>query len=122
MPLEVRARVDGDRFRPLGVPTLLKLQDLLVNAHLPAPLRNHLPLIAASDGTLLWVPGLRVAETAKVTPATEQTLAITVTPATPQLRALLRLWEGRSYNGEVVAGPETGRHRSSHRDATTPPV
>ncbi|HEY6958161.1 MAG TPA: tRNA lysidine(34) synthetase TilS [Candidatus Limnocylindria bacterium] len=50
--LVVRSRRPGDRVSERG-----KLQDVFVNAKVPARLRDRWPLVTL-DGTVLWVPGV----------------------------------------------------------------
>lgn len=50
--LVVRSRRPGDRVSDRG-----KLQDVFVNAKVPARLRDRWPLVTL-DGTVLWVPGV----------------------------------------------------------------
>ena len=56
---------------------------------IPRWLRPHLPLLAAG-GQILWVPGLRVAEPVKITPATRQVLQMEILPTNPATR---RIWQ-----------------------------
>jgi tRNA(Ile)-lysidine synthase len=88
-PLEARAWRPGDRFWPQGAPGPKKLQDFWVNAKVPHWLRPHLPLVADS-GQIVWVAGLKVAETVKLRPACREILEITVAPANPDTA---RIWE-----------------------------
>jgi tRNA(Ile)-lysidine synthase len=60
----------GDRFHPIGMKSPVKLQDLFVNAKIPAARRRELVLAAAADGGIFWVEGLRIAERFKMTPET----------------------------------------------------
>lgn len=57
--LTVRTRRPGDRIRPLGMKGSKTLQDLLVDAKVPAEQRDHLPLVVVDD-EVVWVPGYRV--------------------------------------------------------------
>jgi tRNA(Ile)-lysidine synthase len=88
-PLMARAWRPGDRFWPQGASGPQKLQDFFVNAKIPRWLRPHLPLVADA-GQIVWVPGLRVAETVRPGPACREILEITVAPNTP---ATARVWE-----------------------------
>ncbi len=63
----VRRRRPGDRFQPLGMQEEKKLQDFLVNAHVPRAQRDLLPLFESSCG-IVWVGGLRIAEWARPRP------------------------------------------------------
>jgi len=58
--LRVRTRRPGDRIRPLGLAGSKSIQDLFVDAKVPAAQRARLPLLLADD-EIVWVPGYRVA-------------------------------------------------------------
>lgn len=59
--LLVRTRRAGDRIQPLGLAGSKKLQDLFVDAKLPAAQRDQLPLLVVAD-EVVWLPGYRVAQ------------------------------------------------------------
>lgn len=59
--LVVRTRLPGDRIRPVGMQGSRKLQDLLVDAKVPAEERAHLPVLVVGN-EVVWVPGYRVAQ------------------------------------------------------------
>ncbi|RPH71985.1 MAG: tRNA lysidine(34) synthetase TilS [Myxococcaceae bacterium] len=56
-PLVVRGRRPGDRVRPEGGPTR-RVQDVLVDAGVPAEERGSWPLVTDARGRVLWVVGL----------------------------------------------------------------
>jgi tRNA(Ile)-lysidine synthase len=64
-PLVVRGPLPGDRFRPLGAPGVRKLQDVLTDAHVPVAQRHRVPLVV-SDGDIVWVGGVAVAEHGRI--------------------------------------------------------
>ena len=64
----------GDRFQPIGMKSPVKLQDLFVNAKIPAAHRRALVLAATAAGEVFWVEGLRIGEKFKLTPATRRRL------------------------------------------------
>ena len=64
----------GDRFQPIGLKSAVKLQDLFVNARIPAQRRRELVLAATPVGTIFWVEGLRIGETFKLTSQTRRQL------------------------------------------------
>jgi tRNA(Ile)-lysidine synthase len=71
LPLNVRFRRPGDRFRPLGAPGRRKLQDLFVDRKVPRQDRDHVPIVVDAAGRIVWVVGLAIAEGCRVTsPAT----------------------------------------------------
>ncbi|MEE9457791.1 MAG: tRNA lysidine(34) synthetase TilS, partial [bacterium] len=59
--LYVRARRDGDRVRPVGLGGTKKLQDIFVDAKVPASERRRWPVVCAGRD-ILWVPGIVLAE------------------------------------------------------------
>lgn len=65
----------GDSFQPIGLKSAAKLQDLFVNAKIPAARRRQLVLATTSAGEVFWVEGLRIAEKFKLTPQTRARLA-----------------------------------------------
>jgi len=67
LPLSVRNRRTGDRFRPLGAPGRRKLQDVLVDRKVARHERDRLPLVVDAEGRIVWVVGLTVAESCRVT-------------------------------------------------------
>ena len=76
----VRVPARGDRFQPLGMEEAARLQDVLVNAKVPRSSRASLPLVASGQG-IAWVPGVRIAHWARVTPDTRRVLVLTAQPA-----------------------------------------
>ncbi len=78
--LSVRGRQPGDRLRPLGMAGRHKLvQDLFVDHRVPRAERDGWPL-AVANGEIIWVPGLRLAEPARVRSTTRRLLILTVHP------------------------------------------
>lgn len=77
--LVVRRRRPGDRFQPLGMGESKKLQDFMVDARVPRPWRDRVPLVVAPRG-IAWVVGWRIAEWARVTEGTGQELHIEFSP------------------------------------------
>ena len=65
----------GDRFQPIGMKSPVKLQDLFVNAKIPAARRRELVLAATATGEIFWVESVRLGEQFKLTPATKRKLA-----------------------------------------------
>lgn len=74
-PAYVRFRRPGDRFQPLGMAQAARLQDVMVGARVPRELRADLPLVDTYGGTA-WVCGVRIADWAKVTDATQRVLTL----------------------------------------------
>jgi tRNA(Ile)-lysidine synthetase-like protein len=79
--LLVRWRRPGDRFQPLGMTASKRLQDFLVDAHVPREARARLPLVVADRG-IAWVVGQRIADWARARPESEALLHLTFEPPT----------------------------------------
>jgi tRNA(Ile)-lysidine synthase len=78
LPLYLRNRREGDRFRPAGMHgRSKKLQDYFTDAKVPKSTRDAVPLLATGQD-LLWVIGMRTDERFLPGPDTKQVLAVTV--------------------------------------------
>jgi tRNA(Ile)-lysidine synthase len=78
LPLAVRSRRPGDRFRPLGAPGGRKLQDFLVDRKVPRDDRDSLPLVVDQRDRIVWVVGQAVAEDFRVTDPSQGVLLLKV--------------------------------------------
>lgn len=78
LPLAVRNRRPGDRFRPLGAPGVRKLQDFLVDRKVPRLERDTLPLVVDANDRIVWVVGQAVAEDFRVTDPSRGVLLLKV--------------------------------------------
>jgi len=77
LPLAVGSRKPGHRMRALGLTQPKRVQDILVDAHVPRHLRDTLPLV--SDGEeIVWIPGVTIADSKRVTPATRRQLHLEI--------------------------------------------
>ena len=77
--LEVRNRRPSDRFNPLGMNQDVNLSDFLIKEKVAASWRDRIPLVMSSDGgRIVWLPGLRPAEWAKLSPAHETALHLKI--------------------------------------------
>jgi len=72
-PLHVRGRLPGDRFRPLGMTAQKKLNAFMIDAEIPAARRDRWPLLCDQRG-IIWVTGVRLADTVKLTRGTRRVL------------------------------------------------
>ena len=77
LPLLVATRHPGDRMRPLGQKSAKRLQDILVDAHVPRHLRDSLPVVWDRE-EIVWIPGVTVAESKRVTSATRHQLHLEI--------------------------------------------
>lgn len=79
-PLTVRNRRPGDRYRPFGSGGERKLKEIMIDEKLPVRLRALVPLVARG-GEVVWLPGHRIAEAFRVTPATRRVLELALEKA-----------------------------------------
>jgi tRNA(Ile)-lysidine synthase len=77
LPLVVGTRRPGDRMRPLGMGQAKRLQDILVDAHVPRHLRDALAVVSDRE-EIVWIPGVTVAESKRVTLATRHQLHLEI--------------------------------------------
>lgn len=63
--LTIRSRRNGDRFYPLGMKGVKKLQDFFVDKKITKEERDTIPIVE-SEGRIVWVAGLRIDERVKV--------------------------------------------------------
>lgn len=73
--LLMRKRRPGDRICVRADGSTQKLSDYMINARIPAELRDRL-LVLASGSNILWVPGYRMAENCKITDRTRLILQV----------------------------------------------
>jgi tRNA(Ile)-lysidine synthase len=73
--LTVRRRRPGDRFQPLGMSNMKKLQDFMVDAKIPSTWRDRVPLVCSRD-SIVWVVGWRISDAVKITDTTKKALRI----------------------------------------------
>jgi tRNA(Ile)-lysidine synthetase-like protein len=71
LPLVVRSRRPGDRFRPAGMTGRKKLQDFLVDRKVPREKRDSLPLVVDGEDRIVWVVGHAVSADFGVTAASQ---------------------------------------------------
>jgi tRNA(Ile)-lysidine synthase len=69
LPLAIRSRRAGDRFRPSGLGHRKKLHDFLIDRKIPREMRDSLPLVVDGEDRIVWVVSESVAEDFRVTGA-----------------------------------------------------
>jgi len=75
--LIVRGPQPGDRFAPAGMGGRTKLvAEYLSDEKVPRHRRPFTPVLATPEGAILWIVGMRAAETAQVTPATARAVRV----------------------------------------------
>jgi len=75
--LQVRTRRPGDRIQPLGMVHEKKVQDILVNQHIPRAARATIPLFFSSFHCL-WVAGLHIDDRVRLTSQTQVILHLSI--------------------------------------------
>ena len=78
LPLGIRSRRPGDRFRPLGAPGRRKLQDFLVDRKVRREDRDTVPLVVDGQDRIVWVVGQSVAEDFRVTDPSQGVILLKV--------------------------------------------
>jgi len=78
LPLVVRSRRAGDRFRPLGAPGVRKLQDFFVDRKVPRTERDRVPIVVDGRDRIVWVVGEAVAEDFRVTDPAQDVILLKV--------------------------------------------
>src|SRR5579884_3520631 len=73
----VRTRRAGDRMRPLGMAHEKKIQDMLVDQHIPRAERDQLPLFFSAQHCI-WLAGVQIDDRVRLTPATRQIVRFTL--------------------------------------------
>lgn len=75
-PLSVRGFLPGDRFEPLGMAERsIKISNYFTNLKIPRPARSGIPLVF-SGNDVVWVAGLRTAESTRVREDTHQIVVL----------------------------------------------
>ncbi|MFC1870913.1 tRNA lysidine(34) synthetase TilS [Chloroflexota bacterium] len=77
--LTVRRRRAGDRFQPMGMSQLKKLNKFMIDARIPRPWRQRIPLVGSPE-QIIWVVGWRIDDRVKVTGATRRVLHLRFEP------------------------------------------
>ncbi|AFS79364.1 tRNA(Ile)-lysidine synthase [Gottschalkia acidurici 9a] len=73
--LYIRNRIDGDKFRPIGMKGNKKLKDFFIDEKVPRDYRNTIPLVVDEED-ILWIVGLRISENYKITSNTKNILVL----------------------------------------------
>ena len=74
--IRVRYFHPGDRFLPLGMQGSKKLKKFLIDEKIPQEQRIHIPILTTVTGDIIWVYGLRISDSYRVTPETKRVLII----------------------------------------------
>jgi tRNA(Ile)-lysidine synthase len=73
LPIFLRRRKPGDRFRPLGLGGSKKVKDFFIDLKVPKSQRPQIPILCSKDH-ILWIVGHRLDDRVKVTSSTKRTI------------------------------------------------
>ena len=77
-PLYLRARCPGERIQPLGMQDSSALiSDLMINHKIPRRARSLWPLVVSAE-KIVWIPGLTIAHSARLTDRTQNILHLRI--------------------------------------------
>ena len=77
--LYVRTRRNGDRIQPLGMMHEKKIQDILVDKHIPYTQRAQIPLFF-SELHCVWLAGIQMDNRVRLTSATRRIVRLSIVP------------------------------------------
>ena len=72
-PLTIRNRRQGDRVQPHGMEGTKKVKDFFIDAKVPRPARDSIPMLVCGD-EILWIIGYITSERFKIKPETRRYL------------------------------------------------
>jgi len=78
--LMVRHWQPGDRFQPAGMTGTRKLQDYFVDAKVPQTARRSIPVVATTDGQVVWIAGQRADRRALARPESRPVIVLSCAP------------------------------------------
>lgn len=76
-PLQIRNRLPGDKIQPLGMDGHKKVKDIFIDEKIPVSLRHEWPILTDQE-SIIWIPGLKRTERAKVTENTKNVVTIEI--------------------------------------------
>lgn len=79
LPLIIRTRRPGDRFRPLGMMGSKKIKKLFIDEKIPVEERDTIPLIISPEG-IIWVVGCRQSQLGGINEDTDKILNLRIKP------------------------------------------
>ncbi len=105
LPLQLRSRRPGNRFRPRGAGEK-KLKALLIDAKVPRGDRDRVPLLCDASGNILHVPGLRPSQAAADGESANRQMGVWVSPVSSAdvPKRLQKAWKARRSLGQGGQG------------------
>ena len=74
--LVIRFFQAGDRLRPLGMSGTKKLKSFFIDEKVPVEKRSIIPILTTGNNDIIWVYGMRISDTYRVTSETSKVLFI----------------------------------------------
>lgn len=78
LPVTLRGRLPGDRFRPRGLNGSKKIKDFFIDSKVPAAQRDAIPIVSDQQ-EIIWIAGYRQSEHGRITGNTKKILQLTIT-------------------------------------------
>ena len=78
LPLKVRNRRNGDKFKPLGLNGFKKIKDFFIDEKIEKNLRDKIPIIVDNNGIIVWIAGLRMDDRVKITEKASKIIELTL--------------------------------------------
>ncbi len=78
LPVTLRGRLPGDRFRPSGLKGSKKIKDFFIDCKVPEAQRDAVPIVSDQQ-EIIWVAGYRQSEHGLITGNTKKILQLTIT-------------------------------------------
>lgn len=82
LPFQIRKRVKGDAFYPLGMKQAKKIQDFFVDEKIENYKRDQWPILTDDSQNIIWVCGKRIDDRYKITRETKKIYKLKRTPKT----------------------------------------
>ena len=79
LPLIIRTRQTGDKFKPLNMTGSKKLKKFFIDEKIPNKTRNNLPLICDKDD-IIWIAGHRKSDKGKLSSKSNNIIKIKINP------------------------------------------
>lgn len=76
LPLYIRSRKKGDKFRPLGMDGHKKVKDILIDEKIPKFKREKIPVVVDSRDNILWLAPYKMSDEFKITKETDKVLIL----------------------------------------------
>ena len=78
LPLKIRNRKNGDKFKPLGMNGYKKIKDFFIDEKVIQQRRDKIPLVIDNNGVIVWVAGFRIDDRIKIDNKTKKIIEITL--------------------------------------------